>query len=149
LDEPKRLRKPEKHGHPEMAFEPLRDRSKSARSVVRDRSLTYFDHSRIHFGLCNFIILNERTSALLQAAPRAQKTLVAHLHSITAHSANKQYPAFRANHGFCEVRFGSHCGLKSDSAPSPKSADSVAKVPKCAATNFPLKDETSDNRRTM
>ena len=31
----------------------------------------------------------------------------------------------------------------------PSVADSVAKVPKCLATNFPLKDETSDNRRSM
>ncbi|SRR5258708_35916539 len=67
-----------------MAFKPLRDRSKSARSVVRYRPLTYFDHSRIHFGLGNFIILNERTSALLQAAQRAQKTRVAHLRSIAS-----------------------------------------------------------------
>jgi hypothetical protein len=27
--------------------------------------------------------------------------------------------------------------------------DSVAKLPKCRATNFPRKDETSDNRRSM
>src|SRR5216683_6092134 len=39
-----------------------------------------------------------------------------------------------------EVRFRSS---------GPLLADSVAKVPKCAATNFPLKDETSDNRRSM
>jgi hypothetical protein len=27
--------------------------------------------------------------------------------------------------------------------------DSVAKVPKCAAANFPLKNEISDNRRVI
>jgi hypothetical protein len=29
------------------------------------------------------------------------------------------------------------------------SAESVAKLPKCRATNFPRKDETSDDRRSM
>src|SRR3984893_18218776 len=42
------------------------------------------------------------------------------------------------------VCFGPHSGLKSDIAPGPKSADSVAKLSKCRATNFPPKDETSD-----
>ena len=31
----------------------------------------------------------------------------------------------------------------------PLSADSVAKVPRCCATNFPLKDETSGKPRSM
>jgi hypothetical protein len=40
-------------------------------------------------------------------------------------------------------------GLKSDIGPCPFCADSVAKVPKCLATDFPLKDETRGNRRSM
>jgi hypothetical protein len=48
-----------------------------------------------------------------------------------------------------DVRFGAHSGLKSDITVLPKSADSVAKLPKCRATNFPRKDEPSDNHRSM
>ena len=44
------------------------------------------------------------------------------------------------------VSFAAYSGLKSDIVLSPKSADSVAKVPECLATNFPLEDETSDDR---
>jgi hypothetical protein len=32
---------------------------------------------------------------------------------------------------------------------TPKNADSVAKVPKCLATNLSQKDETTDDRRSM
>src|SRR6266403_4629595 len=40
-------------------------------------------------------------------------------------------------------------GLNSDIELGPKSADSVAKGPKCLATRFSRKDETTDNRRSM
>src|SRR5260370_7614752 len=39
------------------------------------------------------------------------------------------------------VRFEAHYGLKSDIAPCPKSADSVAKLLKCRATNFPRRNK--------
>jgi hypothetical protein len=48
-----------------------------------------------------------------------------------------------------DVRFEAHSGLKSDIAPSPESADCVAKVPKRRAAKFPPKDKTSGNRRSM
>jgi hypothetical protein len=38
------------------------------------------------------------------------------------HSANKQYHPFRANHGFCEVRFAPMSGHRETQSPSPKSA---------------------------
>jgi hypothetical protein len=50
---------------------------------------------------------------------------------------------------FADVRFEAHYGLKSAIALGPKSADSVAKLPRCRATNFPREDETGDNRRSM
>jgi hypothetical protein len=46
-------------------------------------------------------------------------------------------------------RFTPESGLMSDIAPCPKSADSVAKVPKAAAAKFSPKNETSDNRRSI
>jgi hypothetical protein len=47
------------------------------------------------------------------------------------------------------VRLSPDSGGIADVALGPKGADSVAKVPKRCATNFPLKDEPSDNRRSM
>jgi hypothetical protein len=41
-----------------------------------------------------------------------------------AHSANKQYHPFRANHGFCEVRFAPMSGHRETQSPSPKSGNS-------------------------
>jgi hypothetical protein len=47
-----------------------------------------------------------------------------------------------------DVRFGAHHGLTSYIVPGPKSADSVAKVPKCRAINFPRIDQTSLLRKS-
>src|SRR6476646_8964848 len=44
---------------------------------------------------------------------------------------------------------GSSADLKQRTFDVRSSLDSVAKVPKCSATNFPRKDETSDNRRSV
>jgi hypothetical protein len=48
-----------------------------------------------------------------------------------------------------DVCFEAVNGLKSDIAPCPFRADTVAKVPKAAAAKFPPKNETSDNRRSI
>src|SRR5258708_30958336 len=41
------------------------------------------------------------------------------------------------------------CSAVAGCLEGPVRVDSVAKVPKCSATNFPRKDETSDNRRSV
>jgi hypothetical protein len=41
------------------------------------------------------------------------------------HSANKQYHPFRANHGFCEVRFAPMSGHRETQSSSPKSANGL------------------------
>jgi len=48
-----------------------------------------------------------------------------------------------------DFRYTPESGLKTDIVPCPKSADSVAKVPKAAAAKFSPKNETSDNRRSI
>src|SRR6266446_2537677 len=48
-----------------------------------------------------------------------------------------------------DFRYTPESGLKTDIAPCPFRADIVAKVPKGAAANFPPKNETSDNRRSV
>jgi hypothetical protein len=48
-----------------------------------------------------------------------------------------------------QVRFTSMSRHRQHDRLRPKSADTVAKVSKCLATNFSQKEQTSDNRRSM
>jgi hypothetical protein len=69
-------------------------------------------------------IKEEFSSQLLEIPRSVDQTLETCAPAFHSHySANKQYHPFRANHGFCEVRFASMSGHRETQSSSPKSAN--------------------------
>ena len=113
------------------------------------------ERKKIDRAYMGFLDAQRREAVSAELAKRQNEQLRADLESARHPSEVRSSPDSGSAGITVAGPFGATTGLvrrsKSDlgGMACPFRADSVAKVPKCAATNFPPKDETNDNRRSM